>query len=139
MRHPGLIGKNNYQVKRLIAKHGDYVPANNHWRMKAHGILSRCRKFGIKTDFEDSLELALYIRDIAPEKCPVFNKKLVKGNGKPHKFSPSVDRIDPAKGYIKGNLQVISLFANYMKQEATRHQLVRFSQWIIGGKNASVC
>ena len=46
-------------------------------------------------------------------------------------FSPSVDRIDPTKGYVRGNVRVISYLANRMKSNATVDQLVRFSAWVM--------
>ena len=47
---------------------------------------------------------------IIPQLCPVF--------GTPMK-QPSIDRIDSNKGYIKGNVRVISRRANVLKNNAT--------------------
>lgn len=135
---PWLVGENNYQVKRLRAIYGDYLPTTDPFVMQARGILYRCKKFNIPTDFDSGLELGLYLKQITPQKCPVFNKRLTRGAGQPHRFSPSVDRINPHKGYVKGNMQVISMFANHIKQEATKHQLKKFATWIVRGQNATV-
>lgn len=62
-----------------------------------------------------------------PEVCPVFKVPFQPGT----KFALSVDRIDSTKGYIPGNIQIISLLANAMKREATEEQLKQFAEWII--------
>jgi hypothetical protein len=43
----------------------------------------------------------------------------------------SLDRIDSTKGYVKGNIQVLSHKANTMKNSASPKQLLRFANWII--------
>jgi hypothetical protein len=60
---------------------------------------------------------------LVPEFCPVFGMKLVLGDGRPHDASPSLDRIDNTKGYIKGNIVVVSHKANLLKRDATIAQL----------------
>ena len=47
-----------------------------------------------------------------------------KGN---YEYTPSLDRIDPTKGYIKGNVWVITKRANTMKNSATREELLKFA------------
>jgi hypothetical protein len=37
------------------------------------------------------------------------------------------DRIDSSKGLVKGNLQVISMRANKMKNKATENELLQFA------------
>jgi hypothetical protein len=55
---------------------------------------------------------------LMPDICPVFGFKFEVGNGKgPTDKSPSLDRIDNSKGYVKGNIQVISFKANKMKND----------------------
>lgn len=51
---------------------------------------------------------------IIPDLCPILNVKLKRGT----KYAPSIDRIDNNKGYIKGNILVISRLANMMKSSA---------------------
>lgn len=125
----------NYQVRRTIAKYGQYVSSQDPLYNRVGNILSRCRRLGIPTDFDSNLDMVMYLKDIFPKKCPVFGKKLVRGVGQSHQWSPSIDRIIPSKGYVRGNLQIISLFANNIKQDATPKQLKQFALWVKGNKN----
>jgi hypothetical protein len=50
-----------------------------------------------------------------PKHCPIYKIPLFVGVGVATDNSPSLDRIDNDKGYIKGNLQIISRKANQMK------------------------
>ena len=60
---------------------------------------------------------------VLPEFCPIFGIKLQQGIGKQSNNSPSVDRIDPSKGYVPGNVVVVSNKANSIKREATIDEL----------------
>lgn len=58
-----------------------------------------------------------------PCACPVLGILLDLGAG-PHADNlPSLDRIDPTIGYVKGNVWVISWRANRIKQNATLEEL----------------
>lgn len=69
---------------------------------------------------------------IIPDYCPILGMKLEVGEGAGGKStSPSLDRIDNTKGYVKGNVQVISNLANSMKSTATPEQLRKFAEWVL--------
>jgi hypothetical protein len=73
------------------------------------------------------IEFNIEIDDIViPEYCPLLNVKLEYGTKDNYLFTPSLDRIDVTKGYIKGNIAVISNLANSMKNCATTEQLFIF-------------
>lgn len=63
---------------------------------------------------------------IVPKTCPVLGIPLFFGrpgkNG-PLPNSPSLDRIDPTKGYVRGNVRVISNRANTLKCDASLEEL----------------
>ncbi len=77
------------------------------------------------------LEFDITIDDInIPEFCPILLVPLVNNKGSSKSNSPTLDRIDPKLGYVKGNVQVISMLANLMKQDATADKLLLFANWI---------
>ena len=77
-------------------------------------VKTRAKKKGIPFDLE--------LQDIIiPNKCPIFNVPFVFGKKSPH--NASLDRIDPTKGYVKGNVVVISYRANSIKNDATPEEL----------------
>lgn len=63
-----------------------------------------------------------------PEVCPVFGMPLHLGEGK-NDFSPSLDRIDNSRGYVPGNIVVVSELANRMKSNATVAQMRRLADF----------
>lgn len=71
------------------------------------------------------------IEDIQiPEFCPILKIKLEVSTENAAPNSPSLDKIIPELGYVKGNVQVISNLANTMKWNATFEQLINFAEWV---------
>jgi hypothetical protein len=66
---------------------------------------------------------------IIPKVCPILGLTLTKGNG----YLPnamSLDRVDNNKGYIPGNVRVISRKANLMKSDLTVDILEQIIKYI---------
>lgn len=81
-------------------------------------MLKRARKRG--------MEVNITLEDIViPEFCPVLGLKLTRNIGQKTggRNSPSLDRIDNTRGYVKGNVIVVSLRANRLKNDATVEEL----------------
>jgi hypothetical protein len=122
---------NNYQAKRALEKHGDYIRADDPWYERAGALMRNAKRNNVHVEFESIAEFALYVKSIAPEKCPVFGVKFAEtGNGY-SPWSPSIDKIIPEKGYARGNIQIISYMANAMKRDASIKQLIQFAYWIL--------
>ena len=68
---------------------------------------------------------------IIPARCPILGKPLEAKT----RYAPSLDRIDPALGYIPGNVWVVSRKANVMKNDATLEELEEFARWVNKLKN----
>jgi hypothetical protein len=88
---------------------------------------------------KNNLEFNIEISDIIiPDLCPVFGTPMKGSSGEytrdnynPYKLSaPSIDRIDSSRGYIKGNVIVISARANALKSDANLNELKMLVDWL---------
>ncbi len=74
---------------------------------------SRAKKIG--------REFSIELEDITiPDKCPVFGHSFVYGDPD---WTYSIDRVDNDKGYVKGNVEIVSNKANRIKNSATEEEL----------------
>lgn len=85
------------------------------------GLRKRAKERGLEFNLEES--------DIViPMICPYLKTPLYFSLGEGYKDnSVSIDRVDNTKGYIKGNIEVISTLANRMKSNSTPKQLEAFA------------
>ncbi len=90
---------------------------------------ARKRKF----DFDISIE------DIViPHLCPILGISMtLPGQGRRLNSTASVDRIDSTKGYVRGNIQVISWRANHLKSNSTHEERVALVTHDLRGKGQS--
>lgn len=85
-------------------------------RLKLNLIRERARRKGLSFDLTE--EDIVY-----PSVCPVLGIPIKLGKEAHQDFNPSVDRVDNSKGYVKGNIRVISKRANSLKSNATIEEL----------------
>jgi hypothetical protein len=107
---------------------------------------SRAKRHGLPFNLtEDDIDIPVF--------CPALGIKLERGEQGRGNFdnSPSLDKIIPAKGYVRGNVVVVSMLANRLKSNATIEQLrnladfytdIERKQWrqkmkTLRGRNAS--
>lgn len=57
-----------------------------------------------------------------PDRCPALGITMVLG-GPVRESTPTLDRIEPSKGYVPGNVQWLSHRANRIKSDATVEEL----------------
>lgn len=67
---------------------------------------------------------------VIPERCPILGIPLDREGPRKSDNSPTVDRIVPELGYVKGNFAVISWRANRLKNNATPKELQAISTWV---------
>lgn len=94
-----------------------------------HTAKSRAKKKGFEFDIS--------IEDIIiPEICPVLGIPLFIRQGgsgiDKNPNNPSLDRIDSNKGYIKGNVKVISWRANDLKKNGTLEEFKQIVEYLNG-------
>lgn len=86
----------------------DYWAKVLYYSRKAHA-----KKEGLKFEIEVGDLLPI------PDVCPVLGIPIYRNEEKHGPNSPSVDKLIPSKGYVKGNVRVISWRANSIKSDAT--------------------
>lgn len=86
---------------------------------------TRANKIGVPFDITH--------KDIEwPTHCPILGIELKRGSSYEERgTSPSLDKINPDLGYVKGNVRVISNKANRMKQNSSREELEMFARNIL--------
>lgn len=97
--------------------------------------LSTCSRRAKRKDIEFDLDhkylVSIYPKDFL---CPILGYEMKPGRANKHKgpskCSPTLDRINPRLGYIKGNVEWVSYLANKMMSDAEGRDLIRFAEWI---------
>lgn len=67
---------------------------------------------------------------VIPEYCPVLGIKIGRNEKVSGPSSPTLDRIIPELGYVKGNVAVISKRANTIKNDASIADLEAVLAWL---------
>lgn len=100
--------------------------AKNHARVLLYKAKARAKQTARPFD--------LLPQDIViPKRCPVLGillKRHVGEGGKTFDDSPTLDCIVPEKGYVRGNVAVISGRANRIKNDATLNELRKVLAWL---------
>ena len=74
-------------------------------------------------------EFNITIDDIKiPEFCPVVKIKLEDG-WDDNRSCPTLERIDNSKGYIKGNILVVSALTNRIKNDGTWQEIMQVAKF----------
>jgi hypothetical protein len=76
-----------------------------------------------------NIEFSITESDLTvPHLCPILDIPLEFGGNL--LTSPSIDRIDNTKGYVKGNVRIISQRANALKSSLTKEQITRLYHYV---------
>ena len=121
----------NHEKLRIAARPGQKKRAlesrrNDPVRFMVHAARRRAKEKRLPFNIEN--------QDVKiPLTCPFLGVMLIANHGgkKPTPNSPTLDRIVPELGYVKGNVRVISFLANAMKRDATAEQLRHFAMTVL--------
>lgn len=98
------------RTREYLARRG---PSYKLWANARH----RAKKHGLPCNIEAT-------DVVIPEICPVLGIPIVRRKNRGYSDnSPSIDRIIPELGYVKGNIAVISNRANTLKRDASVEEL----------------
>ena len=125
-----------FDCKQCVAKRHKSKRDKNRLEYQFKYLLSSSRERAKGKNLPHDIDIA-YLRSIATEYCPYQGVKLRWANestdvefGAPSPNSPSIDRIDSSKGYVRGNVVIVSHRANSMKRDATEHELIELGRRI---------
>jgi hypothetical protein len=91
--------------------------------VRLHSIKTRAKRKG--------LEFNLTPSDIViPDVCPVLGIPIIQGQSVSNDNSPSIDRIDNTKGYVRGNIRIISDRANKLKSDGALEEIVAIAVYM---------
>ena len=122
----GKYGANSYCKLCDDLKTRQYK-INNPVMRKTGQMLAHARKRAKAKHVPFDIDIE-YVRSLVVSHCPVYGMPLnwstfCENKPIPTANSPSLDRIDPTKGYVKGNVWIISHKANTFKSYATHEEL----------------
>lgn len=79
----------------------------------------------------EGTSFTITVKDIVvPKFCPVLGVELKHNQGGPGVDSPSLDKVIPSLGYIPGNIAVVSMKANTIKDKYSYEELSAVVSWL---------
>lgn len=119
----GRPRKHSEICKKYVPKKVAYIPKRKHPKPTTefeHWICRSRKKSVQRREIPYTVYKALFVTH-----CPLLNIELtyeVLKESTPTNYA-SLDRIDPSKGYVEGNIQILSHRANTLKNDATVEEL----------------
>ena len=119
-------GRRDY-CKKCDSKRNAEYKEQNPVLIQTGQMICSAKKRAVKKQLSFDIDTE-YVRSLVVSHCPILGMPLewscqrnvgrIVLDG-----SPSLDRIDPTKGYVKGNVWIISYRANLIKSNATHEEL----------------
>lgn len=113
---PNQVNKDNYFAEEW---HATLKDARMAYSLRGAKARAKAKKLPFDLDIK-------YIKSIFPSDymCPALRIKMkFSSKGRDNHASPSLDRIIPSRGYVKGNVIWVSMKANRIKTDSTLYEL----------------
>ena len=126
--HKSALTKDGYGNDCKMCRRNNYLKRKNKNPLHTYWIAKRseCKQKGISFNLTED-----YLKDIWTNSCPVFGTPMVIGTGsRGDGYNSHLDRIDPEKGYVIGNVAWISGRANRIKYNASAEDLRKIADWM---------
>lgn len=120
---------NNHHLKKYTKENVKYIlPHCDNGRDKYTGLREHLRRVKKrKHNYDITIEDLYEQWNTQSGVCVYSGVKLVHPNEKGSNINTaSLDRIDSKYGYVKGNIQFISIMCNYAKNNSTHEQMIEF-------------
>ena len=124
---------NFHNTKQTGFRSEQWLDYEGHLKDRLRNSLNGTKRRALEKNIKFDIDLD-YVYEIFPKNmiCPVFNSKMSWGFNKngSNKNVPTLDKIYPKKGYVRGNVVWISMKANAIKQDATAGEIHQVAEWL---------
>jgi len=122
-------GEKIKRTERNKAEPGQLIGGDTNRHQDRRRLLLQKARINSKVE---NLDFNLTLEDMPeiPDTCPILGIELFRSYLLQYDNSPCVDLIDPTKGYIPGNVAIISWRANKLKSDATKEELRKIAEWV---------
>lgn len=98
---------------------------------------SRARKLGVPCDLDIDFLVERFQAGVCEATgIPFVFEDAEGGSKKVHPYSPSLDRIEPAKGYTKDNVRAVVYIYNIARSEYPDEQVLHFARALVAHSEA---
>lgn len=124
VKYPGRASQNTMRSRAKPKNREHFKEYRRQWRRK--NLVLCLWKEARRRSKAKGIDFDIEVTDIPPmgSACPIFGTTFTTTGKSP--TSPSLDRIDPKRGYVKGNVWLISYRANLIKNDGTaeEHEMI---------------
>jgi hypothetical protein len=125
--NPQKEREENQRRRKANIEHFKLLAKKSYRKNIRQVLLTQSRQRAKKYHYEHNIT----IEDIIiPDVCPVLGIPISISETKASPNSPSLDRTDNTKGYIKGNVKIISFRANTLKSDASIEELEKILKYL---------